>query len=492
MLCIVIHGPTFKEACDQIIRASLLADCVELRIDHFQMSLEEIRQLKRRFSIPMIFTLRSASQGGAYKNSELARLQEITQLAGLNPEYLDLESHVPGDYIHKISQKYSHIKMIISHHDFETTPANLKDILHSLKSLPAAYYKIAVTPHSINDALKFLPEKDPRLIFIAMGEIGHMSRIISPLIQNPITYACLDHKVAPGQIPAEILLSIYRYRDIKSHFGIYGLIGDPIDQSISHYTHNHVMKEFGIDGVYVKMQVRPHELAEFMALAKRLPFRGLSVTMPLKEAVLPYLDEIDEEARAMGSVNTVAFEQGKIKGYNTDGLGALKALQKKIDPSGKKVVLLGSGGAARAIAYELHKNNAQVIVLNRTIERAKQIALQIGCSYASLHHISEYDYDILINCTPLDMPIENKYLLPGSVIMDIKSPGVDTPFLKEARKKGCETIFGYHMFVEQALGQFRVWGLSCAGMEKVLRSVVEDTIGKIEKNKVMIEKSHHV
>lgn len=332
--------------------------------------------------------------------------------------------------------------LIISYHNFEETPTDLEAILSLLQAREASFYKIATMAHSTLDALRMLEfvSLHPKVIGICMGPLGQITRILAPVFGTPLMYASMDELSPVGQVPLETLLNTYHFRNLHPQTPLFGLIGDPIDASIGHLFHNATMKE----AVYVKMAVKPSELGSFLAYAKKLNFRGLSVTMPLKEAVIPYLDAIDPEAEKMGAVNTLLFQEGKIKGFNTDGKGALAALGNII---GKKIVIIGAGGASKAIAYALRAARAKVTVANRTPKEGAVLLNQIPG-----------DYDILINTTPHPMPIDPSKIIPGSTVMDIAIK--QTTLLQESLAKGCVCISGYPLYLHQAMEQQRIWELN--------------------------------
>lgn len=466
MICVVIKGPTFQEAHQQLSKALAYADLVEIRLDCFTvLDLDALKLLRTQFSIPMIFTLRSHIQGGSYTQSEEGRLADIRRLVELKPEYLDLEKHVPSTFIEEISTRFPEIKLILSYHHFSETPKDLEGLYREMQKIPAFFYKIAVTARNCLDALRLMcwvKKSDNKLIAISMGPHGQVSRILGPMMGCPITYAALDEdqKSAPGQMSAKTLIERFHHHSINSHTALYGLIGDPVDQSISDETHNSLIRANGLEAVYVKIQVCPSELADFLHVAKQLPFRGLSVTMPLKEHILPFLDNIDPQALDIGAVNTLLFEEGKILGFNTDGIGALNVIEQEFQVKGKRIVIVGAGGAARALAYEAHRRGAQITIVNRDAEKALQIAQRLHCVGKGLEHMAacaEAGYDILINCTPVVLPMVSENILPRAIIMDIMTKPKETAFLKDAMEKGCKVIYGYRMFVEQALGQFNLW-----------------------------------
>lgn len=467
MICISIRGPSYEEAVQQIKQAIAQADLIELRLDLFT-NLDDVKQLRALFSIPMLFTLRSALQGGACQLSEEQRLEAIRKIARLQPEYLDLENHVSPDFIHEIHISHPEIKLVISYHNFDSTPTNdeLDSVYQNMLQMPTHFYKVAVTPHNSIDTLRFLQwaqrSSDGRLISISMGSHGQISRILAKLVKSPLTYAALDdnQQTAPGQLSAKTLVECYHYRSLNSKTTIYGLIGNPVDRSLSHQTHNALIQTAHLNAVYVKMQVQESELTDFLDIAKQLPFGGLSVTMPLKEHILQHIDRIHPTAQKIGAVNTILFEKGKIIGFNTDGVGALNALESEGSMQGKRMVIVGAGGAAKAITYEALQRGITVTVLNRNVEKARQIAELFHCESGGLEIMSECarsGYDILVNCTPVSIPINLDDILPHTIFMDIVTHPKDNNFEEHAKQKGCRVVHGYKMFVEQAVEQFNIW-----------------------------------
>lgn len=467
MLCVVIKGPSFENAAQQINEASAIhADLVELRLDCFDsLDPDSLKKLHQDYLIPKIFTLRSKSQGGFFTGSEESRLETIKCLANFDPEYLDLECDVPASFVSEISKCHPGIKIIISHHEFGLFSKSLDNIYKEMCRIPASFYKIAIPAESTSTALNMLTWKknySNTLITISMGLQGQVSRILGPIFQTPITYACLntDLATAPGQLSASTLKELYRYHHLNPRTAICGLIGDPIACSISDVTHNAVFKACGLDAVYVKMQVKEAELQEFLHLAKHIPFRGLSITMPLKESILQFIDYVDPKAQEIGAVNTLRFQDDKLYGYNTDSFGALNAIERQLPVKGKRIIIIGAGGAAKAIAYEACIRGALVIILNRNAERAYQIANHIHCQANGLANIESYvksGYDIIINTTPSPMPIDPVNILSNTLAMDIRTRPKQTEFLKHAAAKGCRIVYGYEMFTEQAIGQFQAW-----------------------------------
>jgi 3-dehydroquinate dehydratase/shikimate dehydrogenase len=344
-------------------------------------------------------------------------------------------------------------KIIVSYHNYDETP-DLESVLQMLKEAhpQAHFYKIATRARSTLDSLRMLKflQNHPKVIGLCMGDLGMVTRICAPLFQVPLTYAPLheEDKNAPGQLLASQLCEIYNFRSLNSETQIFGLIGDPVNRSIGHLFHNDVFRNQKRNAVYVKMNIKLEQLSEFFALIKNLPFAGLSVTAPLKETVIPFLDEVDRKAAAIGAVNTLAFRAGRIYGYNTDGDAALDVLG---DISGRTLVVLGAGGSAKAVVYTAIKRGCNVVIVNRTPERAEELSRQMGCHWSEKVPL----YDILVNTTTASMPIDAKEILPGKTVMDIGL--YETEFFKEAQRKRCRVLNGFPMYFQQALAQQAIW-----------------------------------
>jgi len=450
-MCVSVMGPTLEDINGQLQEALAVADIIEFRLDLFGDP-EDIRKVRKECSKPIILTLRPRDQGGAFTGSEEERLAMVHSFLDLEPDYVDLEYTVPEQVLPP------KVKLIRSYHNFENTPEDLDSILAMLCEIPASLYKIATTAGSTLDALRllvFAKKTDRPITVMAMGKKGECTRILGPVVGCPITYASLDeqNQTAPGQIPARELLNLYHYHQMNPSTKLYGLIGDPVEQSIGHKAHNAYMND--LQAVYVKLHILPEELEPFFRLAVDLGFRGLSVTIPHKETVIPILDEIDPLAKRIGAVNTLKIEEGSISGFNTDARGALEALEAMTPVSGKHLVLLGAGGACRAIAYEAKRRGASVLILNRTPSRAAALAEELSCDWGGLEDIEKSPYDIIINSTANGNPIPSHAFIPSTTAMDIAIQ--PTEFLRAAQSAGCQTVYGNEMYVRQALEQTKIW-----------------------------------
>jgi len=443
--------------------AYTLADGFELRLDLFEtLSFEKLEKFMKTVSKPVSFTLRSEKQGGKYPESELKRLDLIEKLCVLQPTFFDIETATDQHFLQKIKQRYPKIKLIGSVHDFEQTPVDLDHFFQGIQQPYFFSYKVATMANSSIDALRMLTfvkakkKEGYRLTGIAMGEFGQFSRILGPIVGNFMDYAAHDaqHVLAPGQLTLIDLCTIYRYSSLNPSTAIYALIGDPVSQSLGHLVHNVAFERQSVDGVYIKIRLKVEEIKEFLGLVKNFNFRGLSVTMPLKEAMASFVDQQDSAIRA---VNTVFIQNGRFYGANTDGLGALQALGAV---ENKRVVLLGAGGAARAIAYALKKAGAKLVILNRTAEKAVALALELNVEGGSLDLMEqEYikGYDILIDTTPSALPVDPSWIIPQAILLDIKVHEQPDCLLAQGKRKGAICVEGVKMFICQAVLQQKLW-----------------------------------
>ena len=447
MICVSLPGPSLNDLKKQLRLAETVADLVEFRPDLYDTPYL-VRDVRESCKLPFILTYHSKP------GQEEEGVKILQSLLPLGPEYVDLDCSV------QVQDWPSEIKIIRSHHDFSGTPEDLQSLFDHLTEKPAALYKMATMAQSTLDALRllhFAKNASKPLVVMAMGEKGRCSRILAPVVGCPFVYASLSEELctAPGQISAEELRRVYNFKKLDSSTALYGLLGDPIQQSIGHLVHNAYMGDFA--ALYVKLQIAPEELEATLDRAMKLGFRGFSVTIPHKEAIIPLLDEVDENVRKIGAVNTVTVKEGRLCGSNTDAGGALDALEEVTPVRGKRMVLLGAGGSIRAIAYEAKKRGADVIILNRDVSRAERLAGDFSATSGSLNDLAGISYDILINGTPNQMPIDPSWIKKGATVMDLSITPRETEFLCVAKEHDCRVVYGTDMFFRQAAGQAKAW-----------------------------------
>jgi len=254
---------------------------------------------------------------------------------------------------------------------------------------------------------------------------------------------------------------------IDAQTELYGVIGSPVRHSLSPMLHNGVFKKLARNAVYLAFEVK--NLEEALRGIRGLGVKGMSVTTPFKTDVIPFLDKIEGLAKKIGAVNTIVNRGGRLIGYNTDCEGALGALEEEVNLRGKKVVLLGAGGAARAIGFGLKGKGCQLIISSGSKKRGEGLSKELGCDYLPTSSLSrmkagDLEADVVINATTLGMvprdgetPIARKLLKEGMMVMDIVYQPLQTRFLREAREKGCLTVNGLEMFIRQGVAQLEIW-----------------------------------
>ncbi len=408
-----------------------LADLIELRLDRYEIA--------EKPDFPCIFTFRKT-------DSE----EKIEKYLELEPEYCDIDADRSGEFIERLSKRFPKTKLIGSTHNFKETPEDLDALLQKMKNPHFFVYKIAVTAQSSADMLRlmqFARNSRTPLCAISMGEFGKPSRVLGPIIGNVFDYAGLEEDLDLHRYSLKTLHEVFHYRDLNRETLIYALVGDPVEKSPSDLFHN---PRFKHNAVYVKMRVSSNEVHECFEFFRKLPFGGLSVTIPLKELVMQEVDEVRPITKSIGAINTVIIRKRKFIGTNTDAPGALNALEKHCSVKGKRLAILGAGGTARAITYEAIKRGAQVLVFNRTLERAKKF------HEASFELKDLKEYDILVNTIPphqIDVPP----IRPNTVVMDVVYDPKETPLLAAAKALDCTCVYGEEMFIEQALLQQKEW-----------------------------------
>ncbi len=269
--------------------------------------------------------------------------------------------------------------------------------------------------------------------------------------------------------------------EINGSTEIYGIIGNPVAHSLSPTMHNSAFEALGLNKVYVPFHATDAEKA--LAACRTLNVQGLSVTIPHKEAVLALIDSIDPVAEKIGAVNTLVFDEEKnIHGLNTDWLGANRALEEKLDLHGKKILLLGAGGSAKAIGFGLLEAGAQVILASRTQSKLETLAKTLQCDSLPLAEIDGVQADVLVNATSVGMKLLGDVsLVPSAclanfqVVMDIVYSPLETKLLREAKSGGCEVINGLSMLLYQGVAQFEAWTGEEAPVE-VMRTALMDII----------------
>jgi len=465
VICVPITASSNDRAKADLREAALVGDLAELRID-FLSEPPRLAYLLEGRPCPVIVTNRPARQGGFFTGSEPERVAFLKEAVQLGAEYVDIEYDAVGRLGDKLATQ-----VIVSYHDFERTPTDLRRIAQMLLGAGGDIIKIATYATDVTDIFRlcqFSHDIGVPAILVGMGTKGVATRILARKFAGYLTYAALrkDEGSAPGQLTALELKNVYHFDMVGRHTKVYGVIGNPIIHSVSPHIHNAAFKHLGMNAVYVPFEV--DELKPFLAGCRMLDPEGFSVTIPHKEEALRLVDEADEITHKIGAANTIAVRGDKFIGANTDWQSAIAAIKSAFYEgetlAGKRVLLLGAGGAARAIAFGLRKEGANAIIANRTFARARTLAAEVPCEAVEWDKRCEVAADVIVNSTSIGMypamdatPMPAEALKPNTVVFDAVYNPRETRLLKEARDAGCRTAEGLEMFVEQAVAQFEFW-----------------------------------
>lgn len=458
LLCVTVTAPTtaaLREARDRVSGA----DLVELRLDSVSDPTAAGAMAGRRQ--PVVVTCRAAWEGGGFKGSEDERRRLLREAIELGAEYVDLEWRAGFD---DLITRTGGRRIVLSSHDFEKMPSDLTDQARAMRATGAEVIKIAAKANRLGDCLR-LREVDAmsglpgRAVLIAMGEAGLATRILAGRFCSAWTYAGSLPDI--GQVSAESLLDEYRFRSLGPSTQIYGLVGSPIAHSVSPAMHNRAFAAIGCDGVYVPLLAADAD--DFVTFARAMGLKGASVTIPFKVALFDRVDEADETARSIGALNTVRIADGRWLGRNTDAAGFLQPIdERRVKLAGRRVSILGAGGAARAVAVAARSRDAAVTVHARSPGRAAPVAA-LAAGKVGEWPPAAASWDVLVNCTPIGMhphleetPVPQS-LLCGGLVYDLVYNPTNTRLLREAAAMGCPTIGGLDMLVGQAMEQCQWW-----------------------------------
>ncbi|MFO0896729.1 MAG: shikimate dehydrogenase [Pirellulales bacterium] len=469
------------------------AKLVELRLDYINGEVN-LRRLVDDRPCPVIVTCRRERDGGKWAGDEASRLMLLRSAIAKGVEYVDLEEDVATTIT-----RYGPTKRIISLHDFRKTPDDLPAVYARLAALDADVVKLATMANNPHDNLRMLElirSSNKPTVGMCMGEIGTPSRILSGRFGSPFTYSTFSHErtLAPGQLSFGDMKDLYHYEEIKPDTAVYGVIADPVRHSMSPLVHNTAFRKLGVNAVYVPFRVPREDLAQFLDDAPGYGIRGLSVTIPHKESVVPKLSKSDGAVRGIGAANSIVFEGEERLGYNTDYRAAMDSLDnaaghlggKQNFFEGRKAMVLGAGGAAKAIAFGLKRRGAKVMITGRTPERAAELAQRLECSAVEWDLRHGLRPEVLINCTPVGMhphvdesPFDREYLQPSMLVFDTVYNPENTLLVKEARGRNCTVITGVEMFVRQAALQFKLFTGQDPPWE-LMRDTLKRAIGPVK------------
>ena len=347
--------------------------------------------------------------------------------------------------------------VISSVHNYDSTPS-AKEISSLLKKQKGDVKKGAFKVNSFTD-LKSIYDSSKQIegrhVLLGMGGLGTITRIRQDLLGNLFTFAYVGEPTAPGQLSLD---EMYSLGDDPM---ILGILGHPLEKSLSPKMHNAVMKKKGIKGIYIKFDT--DDLGHIEDVIRDYNIRGLNVTIPHKSSILEHLDEIDKDVEFIGAANTVVNDNGTLKGCNTDIIGIEKAMKAAgFDPKGKRALIMGSGGVARSCSYILRKEGCDVTVTGRNEETSRSICRDLGCEYKAKESVALMLYDIIINCTPVgmygddDYPINICQITRHHTVFDMVY-GIETPLINRAKAREAAIVSGEDMLAAQGAASLELW-----------------------------------
>lgn len=465
------------------------AEAIELRIDAYAGEAAALSALILRHPrCKWIVTCRTRAEGGAFAGDAASALQRAADVARNTPAWIDLDQRSCGPaaaFEAAAPGAWRPAGVIVSSHAFDGRTPDVEALRAAAGRLgPGAPVKIVWTPRDVCDnfaAFQAQREGDGHVSAICMGEEGLASRILARKFGAFASYCCLgpDAATAAGQPALADVKSLYRWDAIGPRTRVFGLAGDPVAHSAGPAFFNAAFGRLGMDAVYVPFRVRGREaLARFLAGAKARPwldFGGLSVTLPHKRAAFELADAIaDEETQRIGAVNTLTLRGGRWIGANTDAPAAAASLAAALgcepaDLAGLAVDLLGTGGAARAVAAGLRKWQCTVTVFGRDPARTAAFAGELDCAAADWAERAAASGarragDILVNATSVGLapqadasPMPPQGLAGRRLVFDLVYQPAVTRLLADAAAAGCQILGGRDMFARQASMQLEIW-----------------------------------
>jgi len=448
------------------------ADLVELRLDRIRdVGVGDVRRLASAVGPRSILTVRSASQGGPGQLTESRRSDLLKEACTRPFPYVDIELERDGPRAAELTRlaRRHRATLIVSHHF--SRPAGLGQVREALDACAAIgpVAKVVVPVETIDSAIELGDlartevERGRRLVLIGMGVAGMLIRAGAGSAGQEIQYASAGRPAAPGQLS---LATAKRLRGRDSW--VLGLVGHPVGHSLSPAIHEAGLEALGLPGTYLPFDVDAAGLESLLAASDRFRIRGFNVTIPYKESIVEALDELDGDAEGIGAVNTVVVGDGWTKGHNTDVFGfrlSLRSLGLRVGE--RRVLVIGAGGAAKAVVHVLLREGASVAVANRTAARAEALADAFDEPIEILR-VERLDrsgpWDLVVNATPLgtkgfaaDLPVPEAVIAKAGFVYDLGYNPPDTALIAAAKRLGRPHASGLEMLLHQAAKSFELW-----------------------------------
>ncbi|MDR3139417.1 MAG: type I 3-dehydroquinate dehydratase [Treponema sp.] len=481
-ICLCLTGKTLDRNLEILQKNRKYVDIAELRVDCLD---PDERFLIRRFpekaGLPVILTIRRDIDGGRFIGGEGARISLLSKGLAFaeadrrrNFAYVDLEEDLRVPSLEEAARTFG-TRIIRSYHNIQGVDENLAEHIRALNRVGDELVKVAVMSHSTDDVLRVYQAAretaDVNKILLCMGYYGANTRILAAHLGSYLTYASALGEpdipaAAPGQFSPRELAELYHFRDITAKTKVFGVLGHPLKATASPGFFNTIFGIENTDAVYVPFPA--DSLHPFMQIADELGMAGVSVTVPYKEEVLPYLVQKSAGVLAVEACNTLVRGNRGWIGANTDMPGFTDSLLEfagKKNLKGKRITIVGAGGVARAVAAEVCRLGGKALVLNRTAIRARDLAAPYRFAWASLDskgiELMDRYRDIIIQTTSAGMepdveldPLELYTFSGGELVMDLIYKPEMTKCLKRAAAAGCRVLNGQDMFIRQARYQY--------------------------------------
>jgi len=483
-ICAVIAATDAKAMHKQLSKALRLTRMAELRLD-WLLDDAQIKIFLRHLAVTrpratLIATCRRKRAGGKYGGTIAGQLAHLAEAIQAGCEWYDLEIETVRERSQELLDALLRPgRRLTSAHFFQRPPVDLTAVAAELAGGRSDAIKIAARCNSLTESRKLLEFAETRqnIVAVPMGDVALPTRFLALRRKNQFAYAPVENSTAPGQVSLDEMKQIYRADEFGARTGVYGVIGNPIAHSLSPGMQNAGFFARRMNAVCLPFLTR--DLRDFVDSVEPLGIKGFSVTLPHKEGILRFLHRCDPLAERIGAVNTVVVQSGgRLHGYNTDYVGVLQTLERRIRLRGSRVLIMGAGGAARAVAYALAQAGTAVFVSARRMRRAKRLALAVGgeaVERAALRHTA---FDVIVNATPVGMhpSVGSSPLKAGELncklVFDIIYRPQSTKLLEIAARRGIQTVSGVEMFVAQGAAQWKIWTGHRAPVSAMRRAVL--------------------
>lgn len=474
---------TAAERIERAIERARLegADAVEVRFDAAPGVHPESVGASLGTGFPLIAACRASHDGGKFQGSEEERIGVLERAARTGRFGLDVEW---GTLAETLLRDHPDWVRVLSYHDHEATPPGLLEKVRAMLAVtrPGQIVKLVTTARSPLDLLKVRDllrdaRASSRFAAFAMGEFGRPSRILSSAWGSAAVWAAADASSpgAPAQIELSSLLGLYRVRGSTPRTRVFAVAGLPVSRSLSPAIHNEAFRILGLDAVYVPLACE--SASDLERVIDALPLDGISITAPLKVAVLSLLDDADSLVRTIGACNTIVVgpRPGEIaqeepesleatghrnkRGYNTDGNALVEEVRVRLDPAGREVIVIGAGGAARAAAHALAFAGARVTIAARDAEAGRGLAREVAGAFRDLSSLDSAPEGVLIQASsaPMDEPIVPESACRAALVIDMRYGPHESALIANARRQGVDGVDGLGMLCRQAQAQVRLF-----------------------------------